>query len=382
MRVALIGYKFMGKAHSHAYRDVGMFFDVPNPTMQVICGRDAAATAAAAQQFGWAESATDWREVIARPDIDLVDISTPNDSHAEIAIAAAKAGKHILCEKPLAMNLAEAKEMLAAVEKAGVVAMVCHNYRYAPAIQLARQLIASGRLGQIYHVRAQYLQDWIMDPNFPAVWRLQKDQTGSGALGDIGAHIFDLARFLVGEITSLSATMKTFIEERPTSEGAGATTWGAEGTGPKVKVDVDDAIAAIAKFENGALGVFEATRFAGGNRNGNRFEINGSRGSVRWDLENMNNLEVYFADDPAGLQGWRTINVTESVHPYVGRWWPPGHIIGYEHTFVHLVYELLQGIQNGVTPAPSFRDGVQNQTVMAAVEESTATGRWVEVERI
>lgn len=380
-KVGLIGYKFMGKAHSHAWRDVGMFFDVPAPTMQVLCGRNLDAAGAAARQYGWAETATDWRLVLERDDIDIIDICTPNFNHAEIAIAAARAGKHILCEKPLAMNLDEAKAMLAAVEEAGVVAMVCHNYRFAPAVAFARQLIAEGRLGQIYHVRAQYLQDWIMDPNFPAVWRLQRSTTGSGALGDIGSHILDLARYLVGEISAISATLRTFIAERPTDQ-SGEGAWGAAGGGAKVTVDVDDAVACLARFDNGALGVFEATRFAAGNRNRNKFEINGSKGSVRWDLENMNILEVYFADDAAGVQGWRSINVTEAVHPYIKHWWPPGHIIGYEHTFVHLVYELLDGIRKGAGPAPSFRDATQTQAVLAAVEESAAAGRWVEVERI
>lgn len=382
LRVALIGYKFMGKAHSHAYRDVAMFFDVPQPQMKVIVGRNAEGVRAAAAKYGWEESATDWRAVVERPDIDVVDIVTPNNSHAEIAIAALKAGKHVLCEKPLAMNLTEAKAMLAAARASGKVAMVCHNYRYAPAVQLAKQLIASGRLGRILHVRAQYLQDWIMDPNFPAVWRLQKDVTGSGALGDIGAHILDLARFLVGEITAVCGLLKTFVTERPVdTSGEGA--WGATGSAAqKVKVDVDDAAAFLAHFENGAVGVFEATRFAGGNKNRNRFEINGEKGSIRWDLEDMNWLEVWFADDPSGLQGFRRISVTEAVHPYAGAYWPPGHIIGYEHTFLNLLAEFLRGIQSGTQPAPSFLDGARNQAVLEAVERSHAEGRWVEVERV
>jgi predicted dehydrogenase len=300
LRVGLVGYKFMGKAHSHAYKDLTMFFDTPlTPVMQAICGRDEPGVKAAAAKYGWASYETYWRKLIARPDIDLVDICTPNSSHAEIAIAAARAGKHILCEKPLAMTVAEAREMLAAVKKAGVIHMVCHNYRFAPAVQLAKRLIASGALGKIYHIRATYLQDWIMDSEFPLVWRLKKEETGSGAHGDLAAHIIDLARFLVGEFKEVVGTLETFIRERPIdTDGRPGTSAGGPTTGP---VTVDDASLFLARFENGAIGTFEATRFAGGNRNGNRFEINGAKGSVRWDLENMNNLQVYFHDDPLGL---------------------------------------------------------------------------------
>lgn len=379
VRVGMVGYKFMGKAHSHAYHDVGMFFDVPNPVMQVVSGRDEAGVKAAAAKFGWSGYETDWRKMINRADVDLVDICTPNNMHAEIAIAAAKAGKHVLCEKPLALSLAEAREMYAAVKKAGVTAMICHNYRFAPAVQYIRQLINEGSLGKIYHWRAQYLQDWIIDPEFPAVWRLRKEVTGSGAHGDIQAHIIDLARFLVGEISEVTGMLHTFITERPADQ-SGEGAWGAKGGGQKVTVDVDDMSAFLARFENGAVGVFEATRFAMGRRNRNTFEINGSKGSVVWDLENMNNLQLYLADDAAGQQGFRTINCTEGVHPYAGAWWPPAHIIGYEHTFVHLVYECLKGIDNGTSPIPNFEDGVRNQAVLEAVESSHASRTWVKVD--
>jgi predicted dehydrogenase len=379
VRVGLIGYKFMGKAHSHAYRDVGMFFDVPNPVMQVICGRDEAGVRAAAAKFGWNSHQTDWRAVVGSSDVDLVDISTPNNMHAEIAIAAARAGKHILCEKPLAMSLTEAREMYQAVRQAGVTAMICHNYRFAPAVQYARQLVSQGVLGQIYHWRAQYLQDWIMDPEFPAVWRLRKEVTGSGTHGDIQAHIIDLARFIVGEIDEVVGMLHTFITERP-ADRSGEGAWGAKGGGERVKVDVDDASAFLCRFRNGALGVFEATRFAAGRRNRNTFEINGSKGSLVWDLENMNNLWLYLADDPAGQQGFRLISCTESVHPYAGHWWPPAHIIGYEHTFVHLVYECLRGIEGVTSPIPNFEDGVRNQAVLEAVERSHASRTWVKVD--
>lgn len=381
VRVGMVGYKFMGKAHSHAYYDVARFFDLQaEPVMTAICGRDEAGVAAAAARMGWQGHETDWRKLVTRPDIDLVDVCTPNNLHAEIAIAAAAAGKHVLCEKPLALSLDQARRMKAAVERAGVVHMICHNYRFAPAVQFARQLIASGELGEIYHIRAQYLQDWIMDPAFPLVWRLQRDVAGSGTHGDLSAHIIDLARFLVGEFESVSGLLHTFIKERPLdTSGEGA--WGASaGTARRMgEVTVDDAALFLARFRNGALGVFEASRFAGGNRNGNRFEINGSKGSLRWDLENMNNLQVYFHADRVGQQGFRTINCTEAVHPYAGNWWPPAHIIGYEHTFVHLVSALMDGIATGRSPAPNFDDGVANQAVLEAVSASSTSGRWEDV---
>ncbi len=383
VRVGIVGYKFMGRAHSHAYRDVAHFMNLDaEPVMVALCGRDEVAVREAAARNGWQGYETDWRKLVARPDIDLVDIGTPNNLHAEIAIAAAAHGKHILCEKPLALDLEQARRMQAAAAKAGVVAMICHNYRFAPAVQFTRQLIAQGKLGRIYHIRAQYLQDWIMDPEFPLVWRLQKDVAGSGTHGDLSAHIIDLARFLVGEFESVTGLLHTFVEERPLdTSGEGA--WGAQGqSGQKRgKVTVDDAAMFLARLEGGVLGVFEASRFAGGNRNGNRFEINGSKGSVRWDLENMNNLQVYLADDPAGLQGFRTINCTEGgVHPYAENWWPPAHIIGYEHTFVHLVGELMNGIAAGRSPHPNFEDGVRNQAVLEAVSQSSSSGQWVKVQ--
>lgn len=379
IRVGMIGYQFMGKAHSHAYRDLPFYFDTETkPVMQAIAGRHEEAVKKAADNFGWASYETDALKLIERDDIDLIDIVTPNNTHAEFAIAAAQAGKHVLCEKPLALNLRDAKKMLDAVHKAGVVNMVSHNYRFSPAVQLAKKLIQENRLGKIYHIRAQYLQDFIMDPQFPLVWRLQKEVTGSGALGDIGAHIIDLARFLVGEINEVVGLMETFIKERPIGKMSGGLS--AIGHESEMgKVTVDDAAAFLARFENGALGVFEATRFAGGNRNGNRFEINGEKGSIRWDLENMNNLEVYLADDDPGLQGFRTINCTEAHHPFAGRYWPPGHIIGYEHTFINLLYELMHGITTGKNSSPTFEDGVRNQAVLEAVEKSAETGNWVSV---
>lgn len=377
VRVGLVGYKFMGKAHSHAYRDVSFYFDTKaKPVLQAICGRNEEGVKEAAATMGWQSYETDWRKLIARDDIDLIDIVTPNNSHAEIAIAAAQAGKHVFCEKPLALTLEQSQRMLDAVEKNGVVHMINHNYRFAPAVQWAKKLIEDGRLGQIYHIRATYLQDWIMDPEFPLVWRLSKEVCGSGALGDLAAHSIDLARFLVGEFKEVSGIMETFIKERPIVEDSSGLS-GKGSSEQKGPVEVDDASVFLARFENGAIGTFEATRFAGGNRNGNRFEINGEKGSIRWDMENMNNLDVYFHEDEDGLQGFRTINCTEEVHPYAGAYWPAAHIIGYEHTFTNLMVELMNGIDQGYSPLPNFVDGVRNQAILEAVQESARTKQWV-----
>jgi predicted dehydrogenase len=375
VRVGMIGYKFVAKAHSHAFRDLPFYFDPETePVLQAIAGRNEDALSAAADKFGFASYETDWRRLIERDDIDLIDIVTPNHTHAEMAIAAAEASKHVFCEKPLAMTLDEARRMLKAVQKSGVVHMIGHAYRYAPAVQYAKKLISEGRLGRIYHVRATYLQDFIVDPNFPLVWRLRKDVTGSGALGDIAAHILDLARFLVGEFTEVTSMMETIIKERPLEKASFGLKAIADETS-KGMVEVDDATAFLARFENGAMGVFEATRVAAGNRNGNRFEINGEKGSIRWD-----NLQVYFTDDEPGLQGFRTINCTEEHHPFAGAYWPPGLIIGYEHTFINLMADLMEGITNGYSPSPNFVDGVRNQAVLDAVERSAASRQWEKVE--
>ncbi|HEY0605812.1 MAG TPA: Gfo/Idh/MocA family oxidoreductase [Herpetosiphonaceae bacterium] len=381
INVGLIGYKFMGKAHSNGYRQVASFFpDVAlHPTMQVLCGRDQAALESAAAQLGWREVETDWRKLVARDDIGLIDISTPGDTHAPIAIAAAENGKHVFCEKPLANTLAEARQMQAAVEQAGVVGMVNFNYRRVPAVQLAKRLIDDGRIGQIYHWRAVYLQDWIMDPNFPLVWRLQKDVAGAGTLGDLGAHIIDLARMLVGEIEAVSGLTHTFIKQRPvlaeTTGGLGAAAGAEMG-----EVTVDDAALFLTRFDNGAVGSFEVTRFAKGRANYNAFEINGSKGSIVFNLERMNELQVLFDDDQADVRGFRTVLVTEPAHPYLEAWWPAGHIIGWEHTFTHTIRDLLNGIADGTSPAASFADGVRCQAVLDAVERSSGSKQWVEPE--
>lgn len=380
INIGLVGYKFMGKAHSNAYRKVAMFFDLPvEPVMKAICGRDEAAVKAAAEKFGWESYETSWEKLIERDDIDLIDITAPSNAHKEIAIAAAKAGKHILCEKPLALTLEDAEEMLEAVEKAGVKHMIGFNYRRCPALSLAKRMIDEGKLGKIYHFRGHYLQDFILDPNFPLVWRLRKDIAGSGALGDLGAHTIDIARWLVGEISEVVGMSETFVKERPLPlEMTGLSATSSEGA-EMGQVTVDDATAFLARFENGALGIFEATRFAAGHDNTNWFEINGSKGSIRFNFERMNELEYYSVDDEEGYRGFRTIQATHPSHPYMSAWWPAGHIIGYEHTFIHQVKDLLECIAADRMPSPNFFDGVECQRVLDAVERSIANRTWVKV---
>jgi len=380
INVALIGHQFMGKAHSNAYRQVRKFFPGKlEPRMKVICGKASKEELeATARQFGWEESDPDWRRVVGRKDIDVVDISTPGFLHHPMAIAAAEAGKHLICEKPLANTLAEAKEMLRAAEKAGVKHYVNFNYRRVPAVALAKQLIADGRLGEIYHYHGAYLQDWIMDPRFPLVWRLAKKYAGSGALGDIGAHAADLAQFLNADITEVVGFMTTFIKERPLVD-AGPGAWGAKGGKGKGKVTVDDETNFLARFKNGSAGVFESTRFAGGRRNYNTLQIYGSKGSLAWNFERMNELEFFDRTEAGVEQGYRTILATEAAHPYAGAWWPPGHIIGYEHTFVHAIHDFLTCLEKDRLPTPSFRDGVKVQAVLEAVECSAKSGKWEKV---
>ncbi|WP_339290662.1 Gfo/Idh/MocA family oxidoreductase [Paenibacillus sp. FSL W8-0187] len=380
LRIGMIGYKFMGKAHSNAYRSLPMFFpEALKPEMVAICGRNVSAVQAAAVQLGWSESVTDWKELVHREDIDLIDINAPSDAHKEISIAAAKAGKHIFCEKPLALTLADAREMLQAAQEAGVTHMVGFNYRFSPAVRLAKKLIEGGRLGQIYHFRAWFLQDWIMDPQFPLVWRLQKEVAGSGSHGDLGAHLIDLAHYLVGDMQEVIGMSETFIKERPiASEMTGLSAKGSTG-GPMGKVTVDDATLFMTRFENGALGSFEATRFAAGHRSTNSFEINGSLGSVKFDFERMNELEVYFTSDAEDVQGFRRVLATDPVHDYMEAWWPPGHTIGFEHTFTHEILELSTAISEGRQPMPNFEDGVKCQAVLEAVDKSIAERRWVQL---
>jgi predicted dehydrogenase len=385
--VGMIGYAFMGAAHSQAWRTAGHFFDLPySVDMAALGGRTADAANVAADRLGWHSVETDWRSLVGRDDVDLVDVCTPGDSHAEIAVAALEAGKHVLCEKPLANTVEEAEIMTAAAERAaarGVRSMVGFNYRRVPALALARRIVASGRLGTPRHVRAQYLQDWIVDPQFPLVWRLQRDKAGSGALGDIGAHIVDAAQYVLGQrITGVSAVTETFVKQRPllSSTSGGLAASGGEGVGD---VTVDDAAIFTARLDGGVLGVFEATRFATGRRNTIRLEINGSDGSIAFDFEAMNELQVHDARADADVAGWTRVQVTEPTHPYMAAWWPVGHLIGYEHTFTHEVVDLLSDIAAGQDPTPSFADGLQVQRVLAAVEASAAAeSRWTPVDAV
>lgn len=378
--IGMVGYKFMGKAHSHAYKEMPMAFpNAPKPVMKAICGRDKAGVEQAAAQFGWETAVTDWRELVQRDDIDIVDINAPSDVHKEIAVAAAKAGKHVFCEKPLALTLADAREMLQAAEEAGVKHMVSFNYRFAPAVQLAKKLVAEGRLGKIYHFRAWFLQDWIIDPDFPLVWRLDKKIAGSGSHGDLGAHLIDLAHFLVGDIDEVVGMSETFIKERPLPSSMTGLSAKGDANAPKGEVTVDDATLFLARFAGGALGSFEATRFAAGHRCTNAFEINGSKGSVKFDFERMNELQVFFTDDAEDVQGFRRVIATDPAHAYMDAWWPPGHTIGYGQTFTHEIVELLTAIEEDRQPVPNFHDGVKCQAVLEAVEKSVEERRWVNV---
>ncbi|MDI9830183.1 Gfo/Idh/MocA family oxidoreductase [Streptomyces sp. KAU_LT] len=375
LRVGMVGYAFMGAAHSQGWRTVGRVFDLPRtPVLAAICGRDATAVRAAADRHGWATAETDWRALIARDDIDLVDICTPGDSHAEIALAALDAGKHVLCEKPLANTVEEAETMTAAAQRAqanGQVAMVGFNYRRLPATALARAMVAEGRVGRLRHVRVTYLQDWLVDPRFPLTWRLRRESAGSGSLGDLGAHIVDLAQHLAGErLTGVSALTETFVRERPLPGGAASglsAVEAGETTGP---VTVDDAALFTGRFASGALASFEATRYATGRKNALRIELNGEHGSLAFDLERLNELEYHDGREPGTHAGFRRILVTEPDHPYVDAWWPPGHGLGYEHSFVHQARDLVHAVAENRSPRPSFADGLQVQRVLAAVEES------------
>lgn len=383
MNVALFGTKFMGKTHSNAFRQVAAFFDMPyEPVMKVLVGRNPKETEALAKKYGWEEWSTDWKAVMKRDDIQLVDISTPGDLHAPMAIAAAKAGKHILCEKPLANTVKESKAMLEAVKKAGVKHMCGFSYRFAPAVAEIKRMIQKGELGHIYHFRAAYQQDWIMDPEFPLVWRLQKDHAGSGALGDIGAHIIDMCHNLVGPVGEVCAAMETFIKERPIPAGHTGIDGAKRGAkaAKKGKVTVDDAAIVCARIKGtNTLATFEATRFAGGRRNRHIFEIYGSKGSVVWDMESMNTFQYYNCADAGHVQGFRTIHATDPVHPYAGAWWPSAHLIGYEHLFVHEVYDLMSTLDKKKVDYPTFDDGLLCNQVLDAVEKSAKSKKWEKV---
>jgi len=378
----MVGYRFMGRAHSNAWRQAPKFFPLKaHVELHTICGRDSAAVQAARSQLGWQNSSTDWRELIDNPLIDIIDINTSNDSHCEIAVAAAQNGKHVLCEKPLAMSVKQAQAMLGAAQKSRIVHMVCHNYRRIPAIALAKKMITEGALGQIFHYHARYAQDWLVDPDYSLNWRLDKKTSGSGALGDINAHIVDLARYLVGEFTKVNGVMHTFIAERPMESNTKTSALMPKVQRKMGKVTVDDTAIFLGTFENGALANLEATRMALGRKNHIRIEVNGSKGSLSFDFEDMNRLKFFDGTNAPDRQGFRDILVTQQngVHPYVGQWWPPGHILGYEHTFVHTAADFVNACIDRKPVQPTFEDGLKNQIVLAAVEESVKSGKWVKV---
>ena len=377
LNVGMIGYGFMGAAHSHAWRNAHRFIDLPlTPQLHTLSGRTASAVEAAAQRFGSASHTTRWQDVIEDPTIDVVDICTPGDTHYEIAIAALAAGKHVLCEKPLANSVQQSEEMTAAAAAAraqGARSLCGFSYRRTPALAYARQLVADGAVGEIRQIRAQYLQDWLSDADAPMTWRLDKDLAGSGALGDIGAHIIDLAQWISGQdIAAVSGTLQTVVPTRPvagTAQGLGGR---GDTSGQRQDVTVDDLALFTARFETGTLGSFEATRMAQGRKNAMRLEINGSKGSIAFDFERMNELEVYDATAAGGRQGFTRILTTEPEHPYAAHWWPTGHGLGYEHTFTHQIADLVQAIGEGTDPSPSFEEALQVQRVLAAVEASSA----------
>jgi predicted dehydrogenase len=384
LRVAMIGYAFMGAAHSQAWRTAGHVADLPlRPELAVVVGRSPGAVADAAQRLGWRESAVEWRRVIERDDIDLVDICTPGDTHAQIAVAALAAGKHVLCEKPLANTVAEAESMVAAARRSpSLQAMVGFTYRRTPAVTLAGDLVADGTIGRVRQVRAQYLQDWLADEQAPLTWRMDKEKAGSGALGDIGAHIIDAVEFVTGQrLTGVAGLTETFVKQRPiAAEGAGGAILGGAAGAGYGPVTVDDAAVFFGRLESGALASFEASRFALGRRNAMRFEINGTAGSLAFDFENMNVLEHYDGRRGADVAGFTRILVTEPSHPYLSSWWPPGHGLGYEHGFTHQVIDLVRAIDAGTVARPSFADGLHVQRVLAAVEASSAAeSRWQQI---
>jgi predicted dehydrogenase len=379
--IGIVGYKFMGRAHSNAWKKAPLFFDVPSrPVLKVACGRNEASLKEFAQKWGWEETETDWRKMVARPDIDIVDVALPQNLHYEVAMAAARAGKHIFCEKPLAMNSQQAEEMLKVCEENHVTHYLNHNYRRLPAVMLAKKMIETGKLGRLFHWRCAYQQDWIVDPNFPLTWQLRKETAQAGPQWDLNSHAVDLSHFLIGDIDTVSALTTNFVTQRPLADESTSGNLTAETLGDeKGLVTVEDAALMLVQFKNGAVGSFEATRFATGKKNGLTFEIYGSKGSVKFDLERMNELQYYSLGDEAGEQGFRTIQATDPTHAYMQAWWPPGHIIGYEHTFVHAVVNFLRAIDEGKPIEPNFSDGLKILKVLEAGLESAETGQRVKL---
>ncbi len=373
LNIGMIGYSFMGRAHSNAYKRVSDFFDLEyQPVLKAACARDANAVAAFAKTWGYGSTETDWRKLIARDDIDAVDICVPNNLHKEIAIACAEAGKMILCEKPLAMNTAEGEEMCLAVEKAGVANIVWYNYRRVPAVTLAKEIVDSGKLGRIFHYRANFLQDWTIDEALPqggaALWRLDAAAAGSGVTGDLLAHCIDTALWINGSIADVTAMTETFVKQRQ-----------HQLTGKVEPVSIDDACSFLCHFENGSLGLFESTRYARGHKALYTFEINGEHASIRWDLHDLHRLEFFDHSDDSKVRGWRSVNVSDGDHPYMDHWWVPGLQIGYEHSFVHQVADFLEGIAQGEPAGPTFRDALETQKVCDAVLTSAKERTWRQV---
>ncbi len=384
LNVALIGYKFMGKAHSQAWREAPLFFDTKaEPILKVVCGRHAEPLQEFANRWGWEETETDWRNVVARDDIDIVDVSAPPYLHYDIALAAAESGKAVFCEKPMCMSSKEAASIVAAVEKNGDTHYLNHTYRRCPAVSYAKHLIDMGRIGTIYHWRGCYLQDWIMDQNIPLSWHLRKETAGGGPHWDLNSHSVDLAHYLVGNIATVQGLLATFIKERPLVDEADENTFGGavySGDSKMGEVTVDDAASMLVRFKNGAMGSFESTRFAGGRKNFNSFEIYGSKGSLSFNLERMNELGYYNREEDSSEAGFKNIIVTESTHPYISAWWPPGHIIGYEHGFVHAAVDFLNAIINNNPITPNFHDGLNILKVLEAGRESAETGSRINLE--
>lgn len=375
LNIGMVGYKFMGRAHSNAWKKASLFFDLNcELVLKVACGRNEASLKEFATKWGWEEVETDWKKVVARPDIDIIDIALPQQLHYEVAVAAASAGKHIFCEKPMAMNSKQAEEMLRVCEQHKVKHYLNHNYRRTPAVALAKKMIDEGYVGRIFHWRCAYQQDWIVDPEFPLTWQLRKEIAQAGPHWDLNSHSVDLAHYLVGKITSVSAMTTNFITERPLAEESTSGNLTAEAIPDKRgKVTVEDAALMMVEFESGAIGTFEASRFSTGRKNKLCFEIYGSKGSIIFDLERMNELQCYSLNDKEGMQGFKTILVTESVHPYVNHWWPPGHIIGYEHSFVHAVYDFVKALEEGTSIEPNFKDGVEIIRVLESGIRSAET---------
>jgi predicted dehydrogenase len=369
--IGMIGYKFMGKAHSNAYRQISQFFDLPlEPRLRAICGREKPKVEKMANRWGWEKAVTDWRQVIDDPEVKIVDICSPNNTHHDIALAAFEAGKIVACEKPLAMNGDEGREMADAARKGGRTNTVWFNYRRVPAIAFARQLIDEGRIGRVYHFRALYLQDWTMDPSVPLLWRMDKDVAGSGVTGDLHSHTVDISNYLVGDIKSVAAASTIFVGERERPEGG------------RDKIEIEDASVFVCRYENGALGHFEATRFANGRKNGNIFEVNGEHGSLYFNLEDMSRLWYFDSREPKHVQGWRSISVWEEIHPYMKQWWVPGCAIGYEHTFGNQAADLINAAAQGQPMKPDFDDGLKCQLVLDAVLEAANSDHWVGVKKM